>query len=117
MNDNKLDLEAIRKRAEAATEGLWTNFEDVAYLERRQVYEYDELTETNVDVIADCRRIQDAEFIANARQDVPALIAEVERLREIKKEADLLMQALYREGREEMDFNGLANALGKEALK
>ena len=83
-----IDLNAIRKRSEAATEGPWTTFDDVQYIARRTVYEYDEWTESNVDVIADCSHMHDAAFIAHARQDVPALIelvaqkqAEVERLR------------------------------------
>jgi hypothetical protein len=76
-----IDLNAIRKRAEAATEGPWTTFDDVQYIARRTVYEYDEWTESNVDVIADCSHMHDATFIAHARQDVPALVAEVERLR------------------------------------
>jgi hypothetical protein len=80
MMANKLDLQAILKRAEAATKGPWTNFDDSDYVDSTTVFQYDEFTETNVDIIAGCKRVWDAEFIAHARTDVVDLIAEVERL-------------------------------------
>jgi hypothetical protein len=74
MTTNKLDLTAIRKRAESATEGPW---------------EWDEssncIDAPGFEVCIDAMN-HDAEFIAHARQDVPALIAEVERLRESLEE-------------------------------
>lgn len=72
-------LEAIRKRAEAATGEEWTDFDE--HSGGNVVYEYDRLTEGNDSIIADCETAADAEFIANAREDIPALLAEVERLR------------------------------------
>lgn len=71
-----VDLNAIKKRAEAATNGPWC-----------AKYGYGEEAEVTTGVsfssrgIATTSRTADATFIANARQDVPALIAEVERLR------------------------------------
>ena len=70
-----MDLEAIKARCEAATEGPW-EFADVA----REVW----VSGGNIDVVSgeDGAYISDAdgEFIAHAREDVPALVAEVERL-------------------------------------
>lgn len=64
-------LEAISKRAEAATEGPW----------RRAMYKV-RGGDMNYEM-ADPPRIVDAEFIAGAREDIPALLAEVERLRTV----------------------------------
>jgi hypothetical protein len=80
MLDEK-QLNEIKARAEAATPGPWDWYGDVGRLENSQ----------RVDVIsADCDYNRgawsicsdtDAAFIANARQDVPALIEEIELLR------------------------------------
>ncbi len=72
------DLKAIRERVEAATKGPW-----------RQEYGYnnggmatgfffipEHSAGKSVEMLAD-----DAAFIAHAREDVPALLAEVDRLR------------------------------------
>lgn len=63
-----LDLEAIKARAEAATPGPW-----------ECVGMGDVVTPTFVIQTTD-RNPADGRFIANARTDVPALVAEVERL-------------------------------------
>lgn len=70
-----VDLDAIKKREAAATKGPW--FQGPYY--RADV-------ESKFGCIrANCwnapQAIADADFIAHARQDIPALIAEVERLR------------------------------------
>jgi hypothetical protein len=71
-----LDLQAIRKRAEAATEGPWqcANTTDGPWI----------LDAHDMIITGTCERDTDGEFIAHARQDVPALIAEVERLQKSK---------------------------------
>jgi hypothetical protein len=69
------ELEAIRKRAEASTEGLIVNERD--YYEHKTARL---VTNGHVYVAKVFTGQADAEFIANARQDVPALLAEVERL-------------------------------------
>jgi hypothetical protein len=81
-----LDLDAIRARADAATPGPWmhathTGRKDgvslVGQISKRG-------TGQAVAVLADSdvrQRAKDAEFVAHAREDVPALVAEVERLR------------------------------------
>jgi hypothetical protein len=76
----ELDLDAIEARANAATPGPWEHGE-------RCVWQAGMLN--TAEIAVDCehgnggiRRHADAEFIAHARTDVPALLAEVKRLRE-----------------------------------
>jgi hypothetical protein len=77
------DLDAIEERANAATPGPW-HVDDEDYAEA--IYAADDVTT----VIAGGRwggearvfeTTEDARFIAHARTDVPALVAEVRRLR------------------------------------
>jgi hypothetical protein len=82
MSENKLDLQAIRKRAEA------TSFE-TAYVKGDPWKGYEVKDEGNGIAIAETLTKADAEFIAHARQDVPELLdiiaekdAEIERLKE-----------------------------------
>lgn len=70
---NKLsekEIEAIRKRAEMATEGPWQK--DGAI---------DIHSPDGTEVAAAWGGYADQEFIAHARQDIPKLLAEIERLR------------------------------------
>ena len=73
MNEQR--LQEIKKRADRATTGpwfcSWSTFEEFAKVNIEGFCITDELNDF------------DAEFIAHARQDVPALIAEVERLRSV----------------------------------
>lgn len=69
----KEELEAIKERCEKATEGPWHTavssrfpHEDCIMFENKEV--------------AEAYEYYDAEFIANARQDIPKLIAEIETL-------------------------------------
>ena len=84
-DETKLNLEAIKARCAAATEGPWTvvihAYEDDASLHilrsdganvAMSSHDGDPLAFLSAD---------DGEFIAAARTDVPALVAEVERLR------------------------------------
>jgi len=76
----ELDLDAIRARAEAATDGPWERYGDGSH----EVYcaaNFEDTAYEPPDVTYGSDRPADAEFIAHARTDVPALIAEVERLR------------------------------------
>lgn len=84
----ELDLAAIRARVEAATAGPWHAYDanvdydgpsrwaaaNDAHLTLDPRYDH-------LDVTVDCGTEQDAEFVAHARDDVPALLSEVERLR------------------------------------
>ena len=65
-----LDLDAIRERCEKATPGEW-----------REHYDY-------------FMREADAEFCAHARTDLPACLAEIERLRGLVERAKPYVQAL-----------------------
>ena len=72
-------LQEIRARVEKATPGPWIHMDgDVFYGEIRDVDNFDLIAEVPE---ADDRP-EDFEFMAEARQDIPDLLAEVERLRE-----------------------------------
>ena len=73
------ELEEIRKRCDAATEGPW---------EQEDCRENHIATATGMDIAHAPKQIN-AQFIAHARTDVPALLAEVERLRGLIKAAEL----------------------------
>lgn len=78
----KQQIEAIRKRAEAATEGPW----EVEVLgESDEVYVFGKDGDTCVYCIEFpyCKAIDvnNAKFIAHAREDIPKLLAEIDRLR------------------------------------
>jgi hypothetical protein len=84
MSETPLDLTPIRARADAATVGPWTAFEADAKagaFDRRQWIGVDNM---RVDIFSDQDATRDdAKFIAAARTDVPALLAEVDRLRDM----------------------------------
>jgi len=74
-------LAAIRARCEAATPGPWNwgrddvpNRPDIYHLTATWITECENYPDVTV-------AVPDLDFIARARQDVPALLAEVERLR------------------------------------
>jgi len=70
---NEEQIEEIRKRAEAVARGEWYVGVDGSVNDRRDDFNWK---------IAEVKEKSDAEFIAHAREDIPALLAEVERLRE-----------------------------------
>lgn len=75
----ELDLEAIKKRVNAATPGFWQHSKsgsiNYGYV---FVEDIEEIYESRICASVD---VFDGEFIAHARTDIPALIQEVERLR------------------------------------
>jgi SMC interacting uncharacterized protein involved in chromosome segregation len=73
----KEELEAMRKRAEAATPGPW--YVDVFGDEVRS-------NESDLSVAYDITDEANAEFIAHAREDIPKLLAEIERLNDVIKQ-------------------------------
>jgi hypothetical protein len=86
-----LDLEAIKKREAAATPGKWqTRFVARAFASARKDPELLVVTPQSYDWL-------DADFIAHARTDVPALILEVERLRDELKLAESNAAATVRD--------------------
>ena len=89
-----LDLEAIKARCEAATPGPWA----VANIAPGWAEDENDwcvvpgvVESCGSDMCGPVVRSADAAFIASARTDVPALVAEVERLRE---ERDDLIRTL-----------------------
>jgi hypothetical protein len=71
---NEEQLQAIEARYNAATMGSWSVVErgggDCGY----------DITPTHSGLRGQFERVEDAQFIACARQDIPALVAEVRRL-------------------------------------
>ena len=76
-----LDLEAIKARESAATKGPWVDTDPLCVRHAEpNIYMGDE-------EIADVYTRSDSIFIAHAREDIPNLIAEVERLQRIEAAA------------------------------
>lgn len=81
---NKDQLEEIRKRAEAATGGKWVAEVNDGLMDHRTYYrvfsdietEYSEVTF----LVHKLEKKEDADFIANARQDIPALLDHIAEL-------------------------------------
>ncbi len=74
---NQKDIEAIRARYEQTTPGPWRSF-----VEGRDHWSGDHFIQTGgEDVYLIGATLADQDFIAHARQDIPRLVAEVERLR------------------------------------
>jgi len=72
-------IEEIRKRAEDATPGPWKVGVD-GYVCNAGFYVTDTIVE---DITSNIFEKEDAEFIANARQDIPALLAHIAELERI----------------------------------
>lgn len=77
------ELKAIRERADKATPGPWVGGDG----------EYDDVcaaipnsNDNAVYLIIECMYKNDVSFVAHARQDIPALVAEVERLQKNNRE-------------------------------
>ena len=88
------DLDAIEQRANAATEGSWEYDGCGEIIQHFSLPEpWATVVSTDVACMAYCyggsaagvERDEDAEFIAHARDDVPALLAEVRRLRAMEQ--------------------------------
>ena len=111
----KLDLDAIKARHFAARDGEWKVNEThddgtaVVYIDHESIR-----NAVTVLFEADWGELADAEFIAHSHQDVPALVAEVERLRDqISRARD----ALTEYGRNAMDVSGdLEDGINAEHL-
>lgn len=76
-------LEAIRIRADKASKGPWEWDEDYLTFRKHGMLEPVIWAGRHGNIIME---EADADFIANAREDIPALLAEVERLRKINEE-------------------------------
>jgi hypothetical protein len=107
------ELREIKARAEAATPGPWITHEPlkakIIAVKREKAFDY--ICSLQVSNCPNFRN--DAEFIAHAREDVPNLIAEVERLRKSVDDAMATVRhitAMYE------DANVEIKRLKKEAL-
>jgi len=76
-----MDIEAIRARADKATPGPW-HIEDYGYM-------WNNAGRVICKVYDNQRR--NADFIAHAREDIPDLLAEVERLHNLLAERNVLL--------------------------
>ena len=103
MSDQPLDLDAVRAVTDAATPGPWWNLGESIYTHELpppdqpfDELEYDDWLENAKPVCyGDTETVADAVFIASAREWVPVLVGEVERLRAAQT-ADALNSALHR---------------------
>ncbi|MBR0957025.1 hypothetical protein [Bradyrhizobium japonicum] len=75
------EIEAIKARCEQATAGPWKSF-----IEKRDKISGPDFIQTEgEDIYLTGATLADQEFIAHARQDIPRLIAEIERLRTVNR--------------------------------
>lgn len=101
------ELEAICKRARSATEGPWKK-EESRYEGQWNVTSVNDMH----DLSACLCRLNDAEFIANAREDIPKLLAEVEALTAHLSEANASIRDFAeRERNSNAEVNRLRKAL------
>ena len=76
------DIQEIKKRYDQATPGPWKS-----YVEGREEMSGSDFIMTGgEDIYLTGATVADQDFIARARQDIPRLIVEIERLREILSE-------------------------------
>ena len=73
-------LDAIKARAEVATDGPW-----LVPIGVMESYGYALITSMKGELVAEVDILHDGEFIAHARQDIPALVAAVEAALELHK--------------------------------
>ncbi|MBS0408494.1 MAG: hypothetical protein JSR86_01155 [Proteobacteria bacterium] len=72
-----IELARMQARCDAATPGPW-----LARVERREGFSGSDFIETSAQDIEMLGATEaDYDFVAHARQDIPALLAEIERLR------------------------------------
>lgn len=101
MSENKFDLQAIRARSEAATPGPWewrVCGNDSVYIRAETLDGVIEL-EDDYSGYPECGEHlimemlgHDADFIAHARTDIPAMLAEVGRLQAENERLDQINQ-------------------------
>lgn len=112
-NPEPLDLEAIKARMAVARPGPWE--ETFTSFGEAQVWAYRHgEPEANRRIALFDARV-DAEFVAHARTDVPALVSEVERLRDVPADVDVATRAIM-SGAVMDGFNGPTGITKDEAL-
>lgn len=101
-----LDLQEIKAREAKATKGPWEylpgefNYDDDSENHPGSIHQVENKTNRGwwiaaIEELFEEQTLANADFIAHAREDVPALIAEVERLREVAADAYGFIQYLY----------------------
>lgn len=88
-----IDLDAIRARADAATDGPWRSDKEWGAITHGpdavvHAFYADDCESCAVNIEDEATVVidpADAEFIAHAREDIPALLAEVERLQSVAR--------------------------------
>jgi hypothetical protein len=87
MSNKALDVETlarIRRRCNAASDGPWKSFvEGRDHTSGSNFIMIGGVDNRGEDIELIGAKIEDQDFIANARQDIPLLIDEIERLKEI----------------------------------
>jgi hypothetical protein len=82
------ELEAIRRRCEAATAGPWESFvEGREHLGGNDFIRTGGLDDQSPDIELLRASTADQDFIAHARQDIPRMLDEIERLKKKVNEA------------------------------
>jgi hypothetical protein len=82
------ELEAIRRRCEAATSGPWESFvEGREHLGGNDFIRTGGLDDQSPDIELLRASTADQDFIAHARQDIPRMLDEIERLKKKVNEA------------------------------
>lgn len=102
------ELQAIKARAEAATPGPWTT--ESYGNDGRDDVEIQHVRGSNgrTVVTTDCNVYttdEDATFIAHARTDVPALVAEVERLQKVHADLEAENRRLRQQHDRDWEIN------------
>lgn len=82
MSGPAINLNAIEARANAATPGPWyQGRDDRRYEDSGHAFTHEDMNHSDsYDVFPDAANPEDAEFVAHARTDVPALVATLRRL-------------------------------------
>lgn len=79
------ELEAIRQRCDATTAGPWESFvEGRDHLGGNDFIRTGGMDDKSPDIELLGASVADQDFIAHARQDIPRLLDEIERLRKLK---------------------------------
>ena len=100
------ELQAIKKRMNSADSGIWIA-DHKEWPGNSNLQYWVNSTELDGDGLCACVDIEDAEFIAHARQDIPMLVAEVERLREALEKAQ--SEIIPIRGYERKDIDGISS--------
>jgi hypothetical protein len=94
--DARPDVDEIQARVEAATSGPWYQGQNSrTYETSKEVWTRTHMDDpVSVDVFPVATRAEDAEFVAHAREDVPALLAALAAERERADQAEVALERL-----------------------